>query len=358
MKKKGLLYSGILLAIISLALEVPFVLRKAVLDADHLLSRTVSFSDSSSFMKEPGQSTVTILQGTGEELRFSFILTPHYKWYFAGILYRADTPLDLTRYTHASITIDACSTYAMQMVLLTDEPGVSDPDSPESWRHMEHLFRSQPGMTRYVMYLDHFHTPPWWINEHVDNGSSIIANPLGSVKGVKVESSPGEKINREHTIRIREIRFYRPVPVFIRVIQSALVVFSVLLFIFRFGFIKREVQDLYTPINLGNRFDNDLKTITEYIGTHYKDPSLSLGTVANFCAMHEDKVGALIKRGYGLSFKRYLNRLRLFEAQRLLRTTDRSIQEIASAVGYSNISHFNRVFKETFNGTPRQFRNK
>ena len=48
----------------------------------------------------------------------------------------------------------------------------------------------------------------------------------------------------------------------------------------------------------------------------------------------------------GETLKKYLNHIRILEAKRLLKNSDRQISEIAYIVGYGNISHFNRTFKQ------------
>jgi AraC-like DNA-binding protein len=40
----------------------------------------------------------------------------------------------------------------------------------------------------------------------------------------------------------------------------------------------------------------------------------------------------------------------------LLRTTGRSITDIACSVGFNNISHFNRVFRKQIGCSPSQYR--
>ena len=43
-------------------------------------------------------------------------------------------------------------------------------------------------------------------------------------------------------------------------------------------------------------------------------------------------------------------------ASRLLTTSDSSILDIAAESGFENLSYFNRVFKQKYSMTPRQFR--
>lgn len=48
--------------------------------------------------------------------------------------------------------------------------------------------------------------------------------------------------------------------------------------------------------------------------------------------------------------------LRVSHAQRLLEGTDKSITEISSLVGFSNVTHFNRVFRSLTGKSPTQSR--
>ena len=58
----------------------------------------------------------------------------------------------------------------------------------------------------------------------------------------------------------------------------------------------------------------------------------------------------------GTTPMRYLRDLRLRHAERLLRTTDGTLQEIADATGWENASTFARTFKERTGQTPGTYR--
>jgi YesN/AraC family two-component response regulator len=64
----------------------------------------------------------------------------------------------------------------------------------------------------------------------------------------------------------------------------------------------------------------------------------------------------LIKQSTGFTFQELLQRKRFQKAVMLLLDTDLSVEEIAEAVGYENLSYFYRQFKERYGRTPRKYR--
>lgn len=70
----------------------------------------------------------------------------------------------------------------------------------------------------------------------------------------------------------------------------------------------------------------------------------------------EEYVIRLFQREGLLSPNKYFIEKKLERARGLLETTDMRVIEIADAVGYQSLSHFNRVFKERFGGTPTQYK--
>ncbi|NMA94667.1 MAG: helix-turn-helix transcriptional regulator, partial [Clostridiales bacterium] len=52
----------------------------------------------------------------------------------------------------------------------------------------------------------------------------------------------------------------------------------------------------------------------------------------------------------------YINNVRIKEAQALLLSTDYKVIDISAKVGYTNTSHFGRVFREMTGYSPLRFR--
>lgn len=84
--------------------------------------------------------------------------------------------------------------------------------------------------------------------------------------------------------------------------------------------------------------------------------SLSL---KNFAAAHHVSAAYLsqtVHRATGMSCTEHLQRQRIAQAKRLLRETDMSVMDVCCAVGYSNTSHFYRLFTHLCGMNPTKYR--
>ena len=57
-----------------------------------------------------------------------------------------------------------------------------------------------------------------------------------------------------------------------------------------------------------------------------------------------------------MNLREYINQLRIEESKRLLLSTDLSVSEIATQVGYCNISYFSTVFHKLMGVGPFEWR--
>ncbi|NMA82269.1 MAG: AraC family transcriptional regulator [Epulopiscium sp.] len=95
--------------------------------------------------------------------------------------------------------------------------------------------------------------------------------------------------------------------------------------------------------------------IVQYINARYMDP-LTLDFISDYFYISPYYFSRSFKQSTGFTFIEYLNSVRIREAQRLLRDTNRQVIQIADAVGFNNLSHFGRVFKSITKFTPLQYR--
>lgn len=100
-----------------------------------------------------------------------------------------------------------------------------------------------------------------------------------------------------------------------------------------------------------------MKLILKYIENHYMD-KITISDIAEETGLSQSHFMKYFKNTMGTSFIDYLNEYRLTMASRLLVSSDSSILDIASEVGFDNLSYFNRIFKKRFLQTPSAYRKK
>ena len=98
-----------------------------------------------------------------------------------------------------------------------------------------------------------------------------------------------------------------------------------------------------------------LQLVLDYIQGHL-DQDLGLKELANLLQLSPHYFAHLFKRSMGVAPHQYVIQQRVRRAKQLLKSPDRTIGEIAYAVGFANQAHLNRHFKRIVGITPGAFR--
>lgn len=106
---------------------------------------------------------------------------------------------------------------------------------------------------------------------------------------------------------------------------------------------------------LGHGSKRLLQKAIRYINDHYEH-ELTLDDLSGHLNISPFYFSRLFSMTTGLTFKRYLNTLRIEKAYQLITATSRPITEIAFECGFSSIRTFNRVFLEIRGSTPSSLR--
>ncbi len=94
-----------------------------------------------------------------------------------------------------------------------------------------------------------------------------------------------------------------------------------------------------------------------YLEGHYRDPDLSLETVADHLRVTPNYLSRLLKGATGRSFVNFLCYLRMEKAKVFLEDPRLRIAEVAERVGYRDQNYFCRHFKTVTGRTPKAWRN-
>lgn len=100
----------------------------------------------------------------------------------------------------------------------------------------------------------------------------------------------------------------------------------------------------------------DIGKIKAFIENHYNE-NISLKSIAKRFYMNPVYLGQLFKKTYGTYFNDYLLQIRIREAKRQLRQTDKKVYEIAASVGFSNADYFVTQFEKVERKTPTEYKN-
>lgn len=95
--------------------------------------------------------------------------------------------------------------------------------------------------------------------------------------------------------------------------------------------------------------------VCEFINTHYAQP-ISLQQVCKLCGMGQTAFSVKFKEHTGKTFVEYRNDVRIDIARRMLRNSDAKMLEIALDVGFEDVSHFNKLFKQRTGMSPSAYR--
>jgi AraC-like DNA-binding protein/uncharacterized cupin superfamily protein len=88
------------------------------------------------------------------------------------------------------------------------------------------------------------------------------------------------------------------------------------------------------------------------------DRHLNNDELAKIACMSESTLHRQFKKHFGTSPLRFANQLRITRAKRALRQQQHGIEALASQLGFSDASHFSRVFRGSVGETPAEYRRR
>lgn len=93
----------------------------------------------------------------------------------------------------------------------------------------------------------------------------------------------------------------------------------------------------------------------DYIGAHYSDPGISVGSIAQHLGLSEGHLSHLFKKETDYTLNNYLTRYRVHKSMELLRDCRARVYEVAEQVGYRDIAYFSATFKKLVGMSPSEY---
>ncbi len=97
------------------------------------------------------------------------------------------------------------------------------------------------------------------------------------------------------------------------------------------------------------------RRVTGWLEEHYAE-KLEIRRLAEVFAYHPNYLGAVFRKGTGMTLHRYIMQLRLRRGAELLKSSSASVAEIAEAVGFENADHFSACFTKRYSIPPTVYR--
>lgn len=115
----------------------------------------------------------------------------------------------------------------------------------------------------------------------------------------------------------------------------------------RYGILKKQT----------NNWDNsDFAEILSYVAQNYKK-RIMIEEAADKFSFEKSYFCRRFKKNTGLTFISYVNKVRIFEARKMLLNSNLSIEDISLECGFNSTSYFVKCFKSEYNVTPFKYKN-
>lgn len=105
------------------------------------------------------------------------------------------------------------------------------------------------------------------------------------------------------------------------------------------------------------RYSAHLSRVLAYLRESFREP-ITLAEAAQAVDLSPGYLGRIFRSELRSSFSRYLQRLRIQEAKRLLKSSSMPVGDVGAATGFSDHSYFSQVFRKETGVSPREYRQK
>jgi len=119
-----------------------------------------------------------------------------------------------------------------------------------------------------------------------------------------------------------------------------------------FGKLSKRENTSQKSIN--NADAEKLLVVRNIILADLSEPPL-IHTLATAVGMSETKLKQLFRQTFGDTIYNYYQKIRMEEAAFLLKQAGYSVSEVGYQVGFTNLSHFSRLFQKHYGNTPKKY---
>ena len=277
--------------------------------------------------------------------------------------------IDFSSFDSLSITLRTKYMKQVQVKLITHDPNLTRLEDPMSARYLLQVIPSDRSYQNIHVPISSFSIPEWWFER---NGFKAPDQLKYLERGIKIDisSGSGTMLGIPDEIEIKKIQLFGENHFINKLVFTLAIIFTVLFlgyfWIHRSRIMaeqsievklrKEQALENYSKLPIESHQKQETERVIDYINSNYHNASLSLEDVCREVGLNRNKLSDILKKNVGMTFSSFVNEIRLKEACRLLIETDLQVVEISINIGFGNVSHFNKVFKQAYQKTPLEYR--
>lgn len=113
----------------------------------------------------------------------------------------------------------------------------------------------------------------------------------------------------------------------------------------------------FTPPYLITRDKNAFMTMYDFITLNFHR-DIRIADISSAAGVHPNYATTLFRQKCGINIIDFITMLRVYEAQRLLLTTDMKIIDVAMEAGFGSMSNFYKYFRKVCRRNPKEYRKR
>jgi len=303
----------------------------------------------------PTCSKIVVLDTINQIIRLKYELHNDTSVFpYAGIGLYFPYPIDFSRYTYMEVNLKINRS---RSVICDIRNYFIHPLTDDSTGRLYRLELPKSENDIYRFKINSFKSPAWWFSGQNLNEKEAGGGDLSQIEQLQFGTGYNFIYGERNSFIVKSISLIKDNTHNYFIILGIIVLYYLSCFLlkrFRENHTSKEIP--YQELIVVENNEND--KVFELINEKYIEPDFSLEDIQQELALTPYKISQILKDGYDMTFKQYLNYIRINEAKKLLNETDLPIMDIAYKVGYNSITHFNRVFKSLTEQSPKIFRGK
>lgn len=276
--------------------------------------------------------------------------------------------IDLSGYDYLEWEFDSLNTESFTVCLISYVNNYSKEFSVEhvyTYLFSLNIIATGVEKSKYRQDLKKLYTPEWWYSWNKIKKQKPDFSKVRSIN-IEVTATEGQNApnihNKPYYLSIKFFKAKRNMSkhsLFALVlILLPLIIWKLLIFIIQKLLSRKGKIIPYEILNVKNHNDVETERLIIYLHDNCCNEDISLNLVASTTGISKNKIPVLLKKLYNMSFRDYINNLRIQKAKELLQKSEKSITAISLDLGFSYPSSFNRIFKKLVGCSPTQFRDK